>query len=489
MKKKRAVAYVRVSSGSDTQLHSYEFQERYWRGKFTNDPENELINIYADRGISGKSMIHRPQLLAMMQDAREGRFDVIYTKSVSRFARNTVDLLTAVRELRDLGIAVIFETENINSLSVTSELYLTIAASIAENDIAVDSERMRWAYRKYFEDGWTSFGPTLYGFRTDEDGTFQQEPDEAAVVREVFDLYVSGLGCDRIAKLLNERGIKPQSGDRWLPWRITCMIRNEKYAGDTMMGKSVTTDGKKTRNYGCALGPSYYSEDTHEGIVSKEIFQAANEILEGRGHPRGMGYQNPVYPFTGLIECGRCHAKYNHKINNGKKPWRSEFWGCATSLKDGVRRCSNTRIKDDVLRQKFVEAYNEFVETRPQDEDIQALQDEVAMLYKAEQEYAALYARHLIPRDSYLEEKGNIQREAKALREIIAQRNGRLVREADLAPIQEFSPEKLQKFITKVIVQDSTVTFVFYNGASITKEYTNGQPGNKIGWKPHNREE
>lgn len=143
MTKKRAVAYVRVSSASKAQLHSYEFQEKYWRGKFENDPEHELIAIYADRGISGCSMKKRPQFLSMMQDARNGKFDVIHTKSVSRFARNTVELLQAVRELRDMGIEVFFEKEQISTMQPTSELFLTIAATIAENDLLVDSQRQK----------------------------------------------------------------------------------------------------------------------------------------------------------------------------------------------------------------------------------------------------------------------------------------------------------------------------------------------------------
>ena len=144
---KRAVAYVRVSSGSDAQIHSFEFQSAYWHQELDGNPDVEMVGIYADKGISGRSMYKRPQFLTMMQDARDGKFDVIYTKSISRFGRNTVHLLEAVRELRDLGIAVIFQNENINTLSSTSEVFMTIAAALAEGELEEDSKRQRWSYQ------------------------------------------------------------------------------------------------------------------------------------------------------------------------------------------------------------------------------------------------------------------------------------------------------------------------------------------------------
>lgn len=144
MEKTRAVAYIRVSTERDAQLHSYEFQEHYWQSAFEDDPNTDLIGIYADKGISGHSVQKRPKFLVMMQEAREHKFDKIYTKSVSRFARNTTQLLEAVRELRDLGIEVVFENENIHTFQPTSEIFLTIAATIAENDLEVDSARQRW---------------------------------------------------------------------------------------------------------------------------------------------------------------------------------------------------------------------------------------------------------------------------------------------------------------------------------------------------------
>ena len=314
MKKKRIAAYVRVSTASSAQLHSYEFQEQYWQDRFKDDPDNELVSIYADKGISGCRVSKRPQFLIMMQDAREGKFDVIHTKSVSRFARNTVQLLEAVRELRDLGIEVVFEKEQIRTLQPTSELFLTIAATIAENDLQVDSDRQRWSIRHRCENGWISIGSGMYGYQMTDDNNLIVVPEEALVVRRIFDMYISGYGSMKIANVLNSEGILNSRGMHWRPNTILKLIDNEKYMGDVLMGKSVYIDGHKRDNSDGKHGPRYYMEETHEGIVAKEVFQKAQEIRKQRTNQKLVGKLQPTYPFTGIIECSHCHAHYNHKM-------------------------------------------------------------------------------------------------------------------------------------------------------------------------------
>ena len=225
-RRKRAVAYVRVSTASSAQLHSYEFQEQYWHDKLDSDPNVELVHIYADLGISGSSMDKRPQLLAMMRDAHAGKFDIIYTKSVSRFARNTIELLEAVRELRDIGVEVVFEKENIRSSDPTSELMLTVAATIAEDDLKVDSERQRWSFKRRFENGWISIGNGMYGYRMLEDNTLEIVPEEAAVVQRIFEMYIDGAGSSAIAATLDREGIPSRIGKGWRPQTILEMLAN-----------------------------------------------------------------------------------------------------------------------------------------------------------------------------------------------------------------------------------------------------------------------
>lgn len=481
-RKKQAVAYVRVSTASSAQMHSYEFQEQYWNNKFANDPQVDLVGIYADRGISGSSVYKRPQFMAMMQDAREGKFDTIYTKSVSRFARNTVQLLKAVRELRDLGVEVIFEKENISTMQTTSELFLTIAATVAENDLQVDSQRQRWSIHRRCENGWISIGSGMYGYSMTEDNTLVIIPDEAAVVKRIYDMYISGMGASAIAKTLNKEGVRTFLGNEWKPNGILALIDNEKYMGDAMMGKSVTIDGVQLDNMDGRHGKRYYMEDTHEGIVSKEIWYKAQEIRKQRKNPKLVGSELPTYPFTGMIVCSECGKHYQHKVNNSGKKWQTHVWCCATQLRKGVAECGGTRLKDDVLREKFVDVYNYFVSARPVGESVAEIERVIAALYQEESELAELAIKGLIAERTFRDEQAKLKAAIEEQKEKLRTMRNKNVHESDFCRITEFDPNKVKKFITKVIVSKNTVTFVFYNGVSISREYTNGQPGNKPGW-------
>jgi len=481
MEKTRVVAYVRVSSKSSAQIHSYDFQARYWQDKFADDPQNELVGIYADRGISGSSIKKRTEFLRMMDDARSGKFDQIQTKSVSRFARNTVELLEAVRELRDLGIEVFFENEQISSLEPTSELYLTIAATVAENDLAVDSDRQHWSMQHRFENGWICIGSGMYGYRMMEGNRLVIVPEEAEIIRRIYDMYISGHGAQAIANALNSEGILNSRNTFWRSNAILNLISNEKYMGDSIMGKVVQKQGVKFDNSEGQYGQRYYIENSHEPIVNREVWSRAQEIREQRKNPKLVGQQNTVYPFTSLIECGKCHANFRHKINSSGKKWASPIWMCSTQYVNGISACDCTRIKDSVLKEKFVEAYNEFVTKRPQNNSVIAIQEVIDRLQKEESDLAALTLKHLLPVSVQHSEQRRIRASINELRQKISEQSS--VSESDYTPITEFNEEKLKKFIKKVIVSDGTVAFLFFNDITITKSYSNGQPGNKPGWK------
>lgn len=481
MEKKRVVAYVRVSSKSSAQIHSYDFQARYWQDKFADDPQSDLVGIYADRGISGSSIKKRTEFLRMMDDARSGKFDQIRTKSVSRFARNTVELLEAVRELRDLGIEVFFENEQISSLEPSSELYLTIAATVAENDLAVDSDRQHWSMQYRFENGWICIGSGMYGYRMAKNNQLEIVPEEAEIVRRIYDMYINGYGAQAIANVLNAEGIPNARGGIWRLNTLLNLIGNEKYMGDSIMGKVMQKQGVKYDNSDGQFGQRYYIESSHEPIVSKEVWNRAQEIREQRKNPKLVGQQNTVYPFTSLIECGKCHANFRHKINSSGKKWASEIWMCSTQYINGKAACDCTRIKDSVLKEKFVDAYNEFVTKRPQSRSIIAMQEIIEKLQKEEADLAVLTLKHLLPVSVQHSEQRRIRAKISELRQKISEQS--TVSDSDYTTITEFSEEKLKKFIKKVIVSDGTVAFLFYNGVTIRKEYSNGQPGNKPGWR------
>lgn len=481
MSTKRAVAYIRVSTEKDAQLHSYDFQEHYWKNAFEKDPNTELVGIYADKGISGHSIQKRPQFLLMMEDARQHRFDVIYTKSVSRFARNTTQLLEAVRELRDIGIEVVFEKENVHTFDPTSEIFLTIAATIAENDFEVDSERCRWSVRHRYENGFISIGSGLYGFRMTGANELVVIPEEAAIVKYIFDAYVNGgYGSKRIADSLNEAGVKTRNGAPWNAFHIVSMIRNEKYKGDALMGKKVCRLGVYKLNRNGGYAPKYYIEDSHEAIVDKDTWTAAQQIMDDRG--RNFDHTYVRHSFSSMIECACCGKHFAHKIMNSSTKYKPDVWACGTALKKGIDACSNSRIKDAVLKAKFIEAYNEFIEHRPQGDSVVAMQEVIEDLKQQERELAELMLQHLITKPTYDTERREIKEKIAMIKKKLDERRLNRVPECEHIPITDFDPVKAKRFLTKVIVDRFTVTFDFYNGAKITKEYSNGQPGNKHGW-------
>ena len=351
MARKRVVAYVRVSSSSKAQIHSYEFQEQYWRGKFDGDPNNELVHIYADRGISGCSVYKRPEFMKMLQDARSGQFDTIHTKSVSRFARNTVELLEAVRELRDMGVEVIFEKEQISTMQSTSELFLTIAATIAENDLEVDSKRQKWSIQHRFENGWYSIGSSMYGFRMAANNTVVIVPEQAEVVRWIYDMYISGCGCLAIAKTLNKAGIPNGKGNPWRPNNILQLISNEKYMGDTLTQKTFTSGFPFVRQRNHGERDQYYTEDTHPAIITREVFEKTQELLRRKSSHRGLSCQ--PYLLSRKIICGVCGTPFARREGRSGRV----VWTCRKHDK-GASNCPMGRIPEHEIYAAFVRMYN-----------------------------------------------------------------------------------------------------------------------------------
>lgn len=479
MNNKRAAAYIRVSTASDAQLHSYGFQEQYWKEQLEKEPGVDYVGVYADRGISGRSVEHRPQFLRMMQDAREGKIDVIYCKSVSRFARNTTQLLEAVRELRDLGVEVVFEDGNIRTLQPTAEVFLTIAAAIAENDLEVDSKRMLWSIRHRYENGWISIGAGLYGYRMTKENTLEIVPEEAAVVRDIYAAYLNGDGGRTIAGRLNRAGIRTRDGNLWSSWRVLELIGNEKYKGDSMMGKGVYVGGKHIHNSDGKSGPTYYIEDSHEGIVSKETWQKAQELRKQRSSLRKAP---SAYPFTGLITCKTCGGAFLHRIGSGGTKWAKAYWICAKQAQFGKTACPAQRIKDSVLKEKFVEAYNEFVRERPAGDAEQLLSAERKTLEEEAHRLASLHLRRLLSDASYEKEMQTVRERIKEIDKRVEDIRGRNVKASDHTPITAFDETKMKQFLRGIAVGGHTVTFTFYNDAQIQKTYDNGKPGNQKGW-------
>lgn len=280
--KKRVCAYVRVSSEKDAQMESFENQQSYFKRKYEDDDSCEFVGIFSDSGISGTSE-NRPAFQQMLTMCRKREIDLIHTKSISRFARNTLTVLSVSRELKGYGIGIYFEEQNINTLSSEGELMLTVLASFAEAEAFDMSENQKWAVRKKFESGEVMINTKRFmGYDKDSDGNLIINREEAAIVRMIFERYLAGLGFYRIARELNEKRIPTITGGVWHESTVRGMIKNEKYKGDCILQKYYTPKmgGNTVPNKGKVQ--SYYVEKNHEPIVSKEMWEEAQSEIEKR---------------------------------------------------------------------------------------------------------------------------------------------------------------------------------------------------------------
>ncbi|MBZ9633331.1 recombinase family protein [Clostridium sp. FP1] len=358
--KKRVVAYARVSSGKDAMLHSLSAQISYYSELIQNHRGWEYVGVYADEAITGTKEI-RAELQRLLSDCRNSKIDMIITKSISRFARNTVTMLETVRELKGINVEVYFEKENIHSLSGDGELMLTILASFAQEESRSVSENCKWRIRKDFADGKLVNLRFMYGYRI-EKGKIEINKSEAEIVCMILEDYVSGKGLRSIAKKLREMNVKKPRGGAWSAVRVGEIIKNEKYAGNALLQKKYVKDHlTKTLVLNKGNLPQYYAEGTHPPIIDLDIFQKAQEILSRKREQYSGKNKVCKYTFTSKIVCGICGKKYGHKNNQGRISWN-----CSTYLKYGKDSCPSKQIPEEILYKvttevlglsKFDEAY------------------------------------------------------------------------------------------------------------------------------------
>ncbi|MFI3164461.1 MAG: recombinase family protein [Bacillota bacterium] len=472
---KKAVAYIRVSGKSDGGSHSFEFQKRYWQDHLARSDEVELFGIYADKGISGRTQEKRLQFVKMIEDCKAGGIDVIYTKSVQRFGRNTAELLQTVRELRDMNVEVIFDKEHISTFQTSSEIYLIIAASIAENDVSTNSLNQKWAYEEKFSKGHVIVGKGVLGYKMTEDNTLEIVEEEAKTVRKIYEMFASGGSMGEIRRTLSAEGYKTKKGsNKWCNSSIGWILDNEKYVGDNLQQKTIVHNGVKTINENGKHGKQWLMENVHPQIVSKEL----NDKVKARRaekEKRKCTVQN--YTFTGKIECGCCGTNFIRKMQNPKKCWACEVWVCNNSFTHGKSACDSHRIKEEVLKAKFVECYNEYVRLQNNTRE-HGLSGNIKSLQDSKLELEKLYIKKLITQEYYDQEKSRLEDNITRFKEQ-SLRNKR--KQENKKPITEFNKDIMNKSIEKVIVQDWVVTFKFMDGTCISRKYTNGKCGNKKG--------
>jgi len=348
--RKRVAAYARVSGERDVSLHSLSAQVSHYSEYIQRHKDWEYAGVYADEAMTG-TKDSRSGFQRLVQDCRDGRIDIILTKSISRFARNTVDLLETVRELRELNVEVYFERENIRSLSGDGELMMTILASFAQEESRSVSENCKWRIRKRFAEGEIVNLRFMFGYRVVK-GQIEIDPEKADIVRMVFKDYINGMGGSRIAKKLRDMGIPAMRGGAWRSERIIEIIKNEKYAGNALLQKKFVADHlTKKEIWNKGQLKQYFAEGTHPAIIDAEIYERANEIMEQRRLAFRVDCEKQMrYPFTGIIRCELCGKKYQRRASKGRY-----FWICSTFQKEGKASCHSKQIPEPTLMKATAE--------------------------------------------------------------------------------------------------------------------------------------
>ena len=334
--KKRVAAYCRVSTDNEDQANSFESQQRYFRQYIERNPDWELYAIFADEGISGTNTKKRKEFNRMIECAKNGNFDLIITKEISRFARNTLDSIFYTRDLKKHGVGVIFLNDNINTLDGDAELRLAIMSSIAQEESRKTSERVKWGQKRQMEQG-VVFGRSMLGYDV-KDGKMTINEEGAKIVRLIFHKFVDeGKGTHVIARELREEGIEPMRVKEWQNTVILRVIRNEKYCGDLVQKKTFTPDFlSHEKKYNRGQEEFVIIKDHHEPIISRELFDKANRILDAKSlSQEGKAKHSNRYPFSGKIKCGRCGASYVARYKTRKDGSRYKAWRCYEAANHG----------------------------------------------------------------------------------------------------------------------------------------------------------
>jgi len=377
----RVAAYCRVSTTLEQQETSYEAQVSYYTEKIKSNPNWKLAGIYADDGKSATNTKKRDDFNAMIEDCMAGKIDMIITKSVSRFARNTVDSLQNIRKLREKNIAVYFEKEGVNTLEGTGELLITILSSQAQEESRNLSENTRWGLVRRFENGIVSVNHNKFlGYTKDKNGELVIVPEEAELVRRIFRLYLEGNSIIQITRILESEDIKTVTGrSRWCPGVIDKMLSNEKYMGDVLQQKTYTIDfltKKRVKNNG--IVPQYYIEDDHEAIIPKELYYQVQEEKARRASlhkptatkrakqqaEKEKSKYSSKFALSDIMVCKECGQPYRRQVWS-KYGQKTAVWRCENRLKNGTRNCKHSpTFKEDVLHEAIMTAINSVVENR-----------------------------------------------------------------------------------------------------------------------------
>lgn len=494
----RLAPYCRVSSDSTDQLHSFAAQIRYYTELAKNNPRYQLVDIYADEGITGTSMKNRDDLNRLIRDCLNGKVDRVIVKSVSRLARNTEELLSILRLLKSHNVSVFFEEQGIDTEKMNMEMIVTFPGIAAQQESENISGNVRWSIKKRMESGEYLGVHAPFGYRF-VNGSLVINKKEAAIVIRIFDMFLSGIGKQSIANMLNDEGIKKSNVNgesRWYYDTINYILENERYKGDALLQKQFVTDTlpyRQVRNKG--QKPQYYVENSNPAIISKEKFDAAQKLI----HERRFQDRKKSDPsiLSGMIKCPYCGGSFRRQIILGK-----EHWGCSLSM-TGRSKCKSIRLTDDDVKDTFIimslklkdnyealishgirELEKLFSVTSTSQATIYSIDKEIADLSARNHVISQLYTKRILNFSEYTSQTSELNAKITELRsnrkkilcdnkenKIIDQLNTlcEIINVTDIEP--EFNCDLFTEIVEKVIANDdSAITFYLIGGVRFTEQ-------------------
>lgn len=497
-RKLRVAAYCRVSSDSQDQLNSFAAQNAHYTALISENPDWELVDIYADRGISGTSADKRDDFQRLLADCKRGLIDKVLVKSVSRFARNTQDFLKATRELKALGVGVCFEEQNIDSSMVSGETLASIFAALAQKESESISQNMRMSYKRRMERG-TFFPSTVpYGYTANGRRLVINE-EQAEIVRRIFTEYLSGKSMDAIADALNEDEVPVRINNEriWRNSAISYILSNERYIGNSLWQKTYATDtlpAVQVKNHGERR--KYYAYDTNPPIISKEIFEAAHQLKGRRGAGRDPQKRHIPYPLRQKIYCGNCGTLFRRKISGG-----ITYWVCRQHDQNPAE-CPLLQVQEESIYRAFLRLYYKLQhQGRPVLEqllanlqtarsrrllwslDIVELNNQIAETTRQERLLAVLKKQGAVDPDIFISRTDRLAEQLRAAKQaksrlLDAEENQTITQTQKLLDVLEDAPEFLEAFdgelfgelVDKIIVESNErLRFRLINGLELTE--------------------
>lgn len=506
LRKRRVAAYARVSTLADEQANSYENQVEYYTNYINARADWEFVGIYTDKGISGTNTFKRVGFNNMIKDALDGKIDLIITKAVTRFARNTVDTLETTRKLREKGVEIYFEEQNVYTFDSSGELMLTILASMGQEESRNISENVKWGKRKKYADGQVVVAyHNFLGYDKHDDPkiALKINEEEAKIIRRIYSLYMSGKTPQAIAKILMDDGIKsPMGKDKWRISTVLSILKNEKYKGDALVQKTYVPDfktHKPKKNNGEMQ--QYYQENHHEPIIPPHEWDLVQVEMERR---KGLGYKyNCTNIFTCKLVCGECGGFYGAKVWHSNDKYRKVVFQCNHKYDGDKKRCETPVLKEDDVKRMFIDAYAELMHNKSEmmsnaKEMIASLTDTTTEEKRIEQlnekaNEIIVLVTNLVEHNSkvaidqdefqkkynaYDEEHKAVTSKIKELQLKISENQARAILlndfietiDSKLTSIDNFDEDIWNYLVEKAVVnKDKSITFHFRNGQEITK--------------------